>query len=117
MRAIFLYGPPGVGKLTIGGELAALTGFKLVHNQLSVNLVDAVFPFQSPQWTRLLRRVRRDMFDEASLEGVELIVTGVYTGTPDVAEAWRAMLEPIVARGGTVFWVRLTCDIAELLHR
>jgi hypothetical protein len=27
MRAVFLYGPPGVSKLTVGTELAALTGF------------------------------------------------------------------------------------------
>ena len=117
MRAVFLYGPPGVGKLTIGQALAGLTGFKLVHNQLSVNLVSAVFPFSSEPWTRLLRRVRREVFDAASSEGVDLIVTGVYNGTAEVANAWHTMLEAIEVAGGTVLWVRLTCDIPELMNR
>ncbi len=36
MRLVFIYGPPGVGKLTVARELAALTGFKLFHNHLTV---------------------------------------------------------------------------------
>jgi hypothetical protein len=32
VQLVFLYGPPGVGKYTIGVELAARTGFRLLHN-------------------------------------------------------------------------------------
>lgn len=117
MRAVFLYGPPGVGKLTVGEELARLTGFKLVHNHLTVNLATSLFPFQSDAWLRLLRQVRRNVFAAASSEGVDLIVTGVYRGTAEVTDAWRTMLEPIPASGGSVMWVRLTCEIPELLRR
>ena len=46
MRLVVLYGPPGVGKLTVGGELATLTGFRLFHNHLTVNLATAIFPWQ-----------------------------------------------------------------------
>ena len=42
MRLVVLYGPPGVGKLTVGTELSELTGFKLFHNHLTVNLVTSV---------------------------------------------------------------------------
>ncbi len=38
MQLVYLYGPPGVGKLTVARELVALTGFKLFHNHLAVNL-------------------------------------------------------------------------------
>jgi shikimate kinase len=117
MQAVFLYGPPGVGKLTVGKELARLTGFKLVHNHLTVNLASSLFPFQSDPWLRLLRQVRRDVFAAASSEGVDLIVTGVYRGTVEVTDAWRTMLEPIPDSGGSVMWVRLTCQIPELLRR
>jgi hypothetical protein len=54
MRLVFLYGPPGVGKLTVGRELAALTGFKLFHNHLGVNAVRAVFPPGTEPWNRLV---------------------------------------------------------------
>jgi hypothetical protein len=81
MRVVYLYGPPGVGKLTVGTELAALTGFRLFHNHLTVNLATAVFPRESPAWVRMIRHVRRHVFAEATREGVNLIYTGVYLGT------------------------------------
>ena len=34
MKLVFIYGPPAVGKLTVAKELAALTGFKVFHNQV-----------------------------------------------------------------------------------
>jgi hypothetical protein len=117
MRAVCLYGPPGVGKLTVGNELAALTGFKLIHNHLSVNLVSTVFPFQSEPWRRLLRRIRQDVFAEATHENVDLIMTAVFSGTDAGIETWRSMLEPVRAGGGAVLYVQLTCERAELLRR
>src|SRR5215208_529446 len=113
MRAVCLYGPPAVGKLTVGSELAALTGFKLIHNHLSVNLVSTVFPFQSQPWRRLLRRVRQDVFAEATHENVDLIMTAVFSGTDEGIETWRSMLEPVRAGGGSVLYVQLTCERGE----
>lgn len=45
MELIFIYGPAVVGKLTIGRELAKLTGFRLFHNHLTVDAIMAVFDF------------------------------------------------------------------------
>ncbi len=44
MTFVLLYGPPAVGKLTVANELAKLTDFKVFHNHLSIDLVEAVFP-------------------------------------------------------------------------
>jgi len=66
MRLVYLYGPPGVGKLTVARELVALTGFKLFHNHLTVDLVRSLFPFDSEPYSRLMRQFRRDMFAEAA---------------------------------------------------
>jgi shikimate kinase len=32
MNFIVIFGPPAVGKMTVGQELARLTGYKLFHN-------------------------------------------------------------------------------------
>ncbi len=117
MQLIFLYGPPAVGKYTIGIELAALTGFRLFHNHLTVNLVSAVFDRDSEIWLRLLRSVRRDVVTEAARYGVDLIMTGVFSGTSEHAEAWRAVVEPVKAEGGSVPFVQLTCERDELFRR
>ena len=90
MQLVLLYGPPAVGKYTIGIELAARTGFRLFHNHLTVNLVSAVFERDSEVWLRVLRSVRRDILTEAARQGISLIMTSVFRGTSENAEAWRS---------------------------
>jgi chloramphenicol 3-O-phosphotransferase len=118
MRLVVLYGPPGVGKLTVGTALSELTGFKLFHNHLTVNLVTSVFPPGSEAWNRLAARIRLDMFAEAAREGVDLVLTRAPRAA-DQAETdrVRAMIEPVCAAGGTVLFVQLKCDREELLVR
>ena len=117
VQLIFLYGPPGVGKYTIGVELAARTGFRLFRNHLTVNLVSAVFDRDSEVWLRLLRSLRRDVLTEAAREDVSLSMTSVFNGTSENAEAWQTMLEPVATEGGSVLFVQLTCERDELFRR
>jgi len=118
MRLVVLYGPPGVGKLTVGTELSELTGFKLFHNHLTVNLVTSVFTPGSEAWNRLVARIRLDVFAEAADQGVDLILTRA-PRTADQAEVdrVRTMIEPVRLAGGTVLFVQLACDREELLVR
>ena len=39
MHFVFVFGPPAVGKMTVGRELAARTGYKLLHNHMTVEPV------------------------------------------------------------------------------
>ena len=102
--------------MTVGTELAALTGFKLIHNHLSVNMVRSVFGFQSPPYERMVQLVRREMFAEAAREGVDLVFTGAYRPTGRI-EPVREMVEPVRAHGGSVLFVQLVCEEKELLAR
>jgi hypothetical protein len=117
MRLVILYGPPGVGKLSVGTELAALTGFKLFHNHLTVNLLRAVFPFGSEPWRRLLYQFRHDVFAEAARQGIDLVFTAVAKATPDYTEVVRSWCEPVWSADGQVLFVQLACDRGELLGR
>ena len=117
MRLVLLYGPPGVGKLTVGTELAVLTGFKLFHNHLTVDLVTSLFPFRAEAWVRLLRRIRRDAFEEAAREGVDLILTIARVSGTDVVEGIRTTIEPVTSAGGTVLCVQLACDRTVWVER
>jgi hypothetical protein len=115
MRLVFLYGPPAVGKLTIGLELAALTGFKVFHNHLTVNPLVALFERNSPPYQRLLREFRVRMLEEAAETGIDLIATWAYPRNAE--EAARAYFGAVESRGGRVHLVRLVCDRAALLAR
>ncbi len=117
MRLVYLYGPPGVGKLTVGQELAQRTGFRLFHNHLAVDLTRTIFPHESAPYFRLIRQIWRDVFTEAVHENVDLICTAVYRGAAEHDTAIRRMLEPIYAGNGTVFYVQLTCTREEWLSR
>ena len=116
MRLVFLYGPPAVGKLAVARELAARTGFKLLHNHLTIDLVASVFPFGSAPYKRLITRFRGDLIAESAREGVDLIFTFVYSAHED-DERVRELIEPVESSGGTVVFVRLTCATPELLIR
>ena len=46
---VVLFGPPAVGKMTVGRELERLTGLPLFHNHMTIELVVPFFDFDTPQ--------------------------------------------------------------------
>lgn len=116
MKLLFIYGPPAVGKLTVATELAKLTGFKLYHNHVSVDFVRSVFEFGTPTFWRLVDKFRREILEEAAIEGINTIFTFVYgKGVDD--EFVRDIVRRVESHGGKVCFVRLHCDRRVLLSR
>ena len=116
MEMVFLYGPPGVGKLTVARELARLTGFKVFHNHLTIDAVVPVFDFGTAPFGRLLRVMRAAMLAEAAREGVSLVFTSVY-GHPQDLSYMEDMCEAVEDNGGRVSLVQLLCGLDELEGR
>jgi AAA domain len=117
MKLVFLHGMPGVGKLTVARELAKLTGYKLFHNHLTVDLVGSVFEFGSEPFIGLREKIWLDVFRMAAQSGIEgLIFTFAFekTVTRDFIKNARSVVE---SEGGEVVFVKLTCAAAELEQR
>lgn len=116
MRLVFLYGPPAAGKLTIGRELAALTGYRLFHNHLTVDLARELFDFGSEQFQRLVDDLRLRVFAAAAQSDLPgLIFTFVYGG-PD-ENFIRQTMRVMEAAGAEVCFVQVICPVDELLNR
>jgi len=117
MKLIFLHGMPGVGKLTVARELAELTGFKLFHNHLTVDLLLSVFEFGSEPFVELREKIWLDVFSkaaEAQLPG--LIFTFAFERT--VQETFiQSVQSTLKSNGHEVLFVKLECSQEELERR
>ena len=116
MWLLFLHGPPGSGKLTVARELKTLTGFRLFHNHLAVDLLESVFEFGSPPFVDLREQLWLSVFRQAARTDVSLIFTFAPERTvrpefPDAAES------AVRSEGGRVLFVALRCAESELESR
>ena len=117
MKLIFLHGLPGVGKLTVAREIAKLTGFKVFHNHLAVDLVESIFEFGSQPFVELREKIWLTVFAEAvsaNLDGLIFTFAFDRTVRGNFIENTRAVIE---SSGGEVFFVELRCSTAELERR
>jgi hypothetical protein len=115
-RFVFIYGPPGVGKLTVAEALAARTGFKVYHNHLSIDAVEPVFEFGTQAFWLLVHGIREATVEAAAREGIDLIFTNVYEHPESAARVTR-LFEVVEQQGGSVAPVQLSCAMEELERR
>ena len=117
MKVIFLHGLPGVGKLSVARELAKLTGFRIFHNHLAVDLAESVFEFGSLPFVELRERVWLEVFSRAAAANLDgLIFTFAFDRTVQGSFIENAR-EVIESSGGEVLFVELRCSTEELERR
>lgn len=84
MKLVVIYGPPAVGKLTVARELAKVTGYRIFHNHLTVDLITSIFEFGSPGSGTLVDRYRLELIGIAAKKNIKgLIFTFVYANTKE----------------------------------
>ncbi len=121
-----LIGSPGVGKYTIGRQLASLTGARLVDNHSINNVLfnlldqDGIMPLPAEIWPKVLdvRRAVLDTIMQVSPPHLSFIFTNYIRGE-DEAE-YSLFLENVAVaevRGSVFVPVLLTCDTTELMNR
>ena len=121
-----LIGAPGVGKYTIGKELASLTGARLVDNHSINNLLfnvieqDGMKPLPAAIWPRVgeMRRIVLDTIMHVSPPHLSFIFTNYIRGEDE--REYALYLENVAVaeiRGSVFVPVLLTCESDELVTR
>jgi chloramphenicol 3-O-phosphotransferase len=117
MTLVFLYGAPGVGKLTVARALQRLVGYRVFHNHLTFDLAAALIDPFTPGFLKMMQELRLRSLELAMDFGVEGVTfTMCYDHPKDmpVVEDIRRLL---VDRGGTVHFVQLVCSLEEMKRR
>jgi hypothetical protein len=119
MEFVVIFGPPAVGKMTVGLELEKLTGYKLFHNHVTFELVYNFFDVKNPSFWQLVREFRNRIFEEMSKSDIKgLIFTYVWALDQ---ESDRAQIENYCKRLNKnideVIFVELYADQKTRLNR
>ncbi len=117
MKLLFLYGLPATGKLTVAQELARMTGFKLFHNHLTVDLLLSLFDFGSPAFVELREEIWLSAFTQAARTGIPGLI---FTFAPEATVRPQFVPNLLKAARNEAFeidFIELTCPLPELKRR
>ena len=116
MKFVFIYGPPASGKLTVAKELSKITGFRLLHNHLTFDLIESVLGFKHKNFWHHNRILRYRILRLAAKEKINLVFTYCFDHKGDVKKV-KKMADIIKNRGGKVYFVQLYCNENVLRKR
>lgn len=115
---VFIFGPQAVGKMTVGQELGKLTGLKLFHNHMTIDLLEPLFGF-SPEMWRLTHLFREEIFRAFSkFDSYGMIFTKIWYF--DKKEDWddvNNMCQIISSQGAEIYFVELEAELEERIIR
>jgi AAA domain len=119
MKFVIIFGPPAVGKMSVGSELTKLTGLKLFHNHMTIDLALTFFEFGDPRFHKLVSEFRRRIFEEvAASELPGLIFTFVWALDLDSDRQFiERACDIFREKGSEIYFVELEAELSERLRR
>jgi hypothetical protein len=118
MTLLFVFGPPAVGKMTVGRAIATASGFRLFHNHHVIEPLLDVFDFETPQFQSLMGEFRQRVLEEAASADIDLVFTLVWAlDSPEDVRGIRRHLAPFVDAGRQVALVELSAGLEARLER
>ena len=119
MKLVIIFGPHAVGKMTVGQELAKITGLKLFHNHMTIDIVSDLSEHMPSERSRLTNLFRKEIF-EAYAKSDEYGMIFTFMWALDSKEDWDYInnLEALFSsRGAEVYYVELEADYDLRLER
>ncbi|SOC55279.1 AAA family ATPase [Ornithinimicrobium cerasi] len=111
---LVLFGPPAVGKMTIGRAVVENSSFRLFHNHMTIEPLLETFGHGTPPFNTLNTEFRRRVLEEAAGHGVDLIFSVVWAldSQDDLAE-----MQSYIGIFESVAFVELRADLTTRLAR
>jgi hypothetical protein len=119
MKLVIIFGPHAVGKMTVGQELAKITGLGLFHNHMTIDIVLDLFKNMPQERSRLTNLFRKEIF-EAYSGSEEYGMVFTYMWALDCKEDWDYIYtveEIFESKGGTIYYVELEADYDVRIER
>lgn len=121
MKFVIIFGPQAVWKMTVGHELEKITGLKLFHNHMTIDLIAPLFGYWSkaPIGKALVEEFRNRIFEEFAKSDNEWMIF-TYVWAFDLIED-QDYIEKIShifkSRWSDIYWIELEANINERIKR
>ena len=119
MTVVVIFGPPAVGKMTVGMEIERRTGLRLFHNHMTVDPVLQFFPYGSPSFAKLVENMRHQIFEEVAASDLPGMIFTYVWALDDPADKAHidGLVEIFTKRNAQICFVELQASQAERLRR
>jgi hypothetical protein len=113
-----IFGPPAVGKMTVGRAVCERSDFRLFLNHHTIEPLADVFGMGTPPFRALTGEFRRRVIEEAAAAEVSLILTLVWNlGGVEDARWVGGLVSPYERAGLPISFVELAADLDTRLER
>ena len=116
MKLVVIYGPPAAGKLTVAKELAKLTGYRLFHNHMTLDVVDSVINSRSKLFWDTVKDFRINILRAAAREKVHGVIFTMCYDRNDYS-FFRRLFRTVEKEKAKVYLVHLHASLETLMKR
>ena len=114
---IMICGPQAVGKMTVGQELAKITGYKLFYNHMTIEMLRLIFDYDQKTFRKMNDVVRTKVFEEFAKSNEKgIIFTSCFDFEYELDED-KAYFDEWTQGFKNAYVVELEADLEERLRR
>lgn len=113
-KFIQIIGPQAVGKMTVGQELAKITGYKLLYNHMTIEMVRLIFDYDKEAFRKMNSIIRYEIFKEFSKSNEKGII---FTGCFDFENDFKEETDKWMSLFDETYTIELETTLEERLRR
>jgi hypothetical protein len=119
MNFIWVVGPPAVGKMAVAMEISKKTGYRMLHNHGTIELLIPIFDYGTPKFNTLNNEFRKRIFEEvATSDLLGFIFTYVTSFELDEEKEYMSRISSIFKdQGHEVYFVELYAPLDIRIKR